>query len=33
MRSRVLQVDDMVLRRVLTREGAKEFSPSWEGPF
>jgi hypothetical protein len=33
MRSRGLQVDDLVLRRVLTREGANKLSPGWEGPF
>jgi hypothetical protein len=33
MRSRELQVDDLVLRRVLNREGMNKFSPCWEGPF
>jgi hypothetical protein len=33
MRSRELQVDDLVLRWVLTREGANKLSPGWEGPF
>jgi hypothetical protein len=26
-------VDDLVLRWVLTEEGANKLSPSWEGPF
>jgi hypothetical protein len=33
VRSRVLQVDDLLLRRVLTREGTNKLSPDWEGPF
>jgi hypothetical protein len=33
MCSRELQVDDLVLRQVLTREGANKLSPNWEGPF
>jgi hypothetical protein len=33
MRSRELQVDDLVLRRILNREGMNKLSPSWEGPF
>jgi hypothetical protein len=33
MRSRELQVEDLMLRRVLTREGANKLSPGWEGPF
>jgi hypothetical protein len=33
VRSRELQVDDLVLRWVLSREGANKLSPSWEGPF
>jgi hypothetical protein len=33
VRSRELQVDVLVLRRVLTREGANKLSPGWEGPF
>jgi hypothetical protein len=30
---RELQVDDLVLRRILNREGMNKLSPSWEGPF
>jgi hypothetical protein len=30
---RELQVDDLVLRRVLTQEGANKLSLCWEGPF
>jgi hypothetical protein len=30
--SRELQVDDLVLRRVLNWEGMNKLSPSWEGP-
>jgi hypothetical protein len=33
VRSRELQVDDLVLRRVLSREGMKKLSLGWEGPF
>jgi transposase InsO family protein len=33
VRSRELQVDDLVLWQVLTREGANKLSPGWEGPF
>jgi hypothetical protein len=33
MHSRELPVDDLVLRRVLTQEGANMLSPKWEGPF
>jgi hypothetical protein len=33
MRSRELQVDDLVLRRVLSREGMNKLSPCWEGPY
>jgi hypothetical protein len=33
MRSRELQVDDLVLRRVLSREGMNKLSPYWEGPY
>jgi hypothetical protein len=33
VQSRQLQVDDLVLRRILTREGANRLSPCWEGPF
>jgi hypothetical protein len=31
--SRELGVGDLVLRRVLDREGLHKLSPSWEGPF
>jgi hypothetical protein len=31
--SRELGVRDLVLRRVLNREGFHKLSPSWEGPF
>jgi hypothetical protein len=31
--SRELRVKDLVLRRVLNREGLHKLSPSWEGPF
>jgi hypothetical protein len=31
--SRELRVGDLVLRRVLNREGLHKLSPSWEGPF
>jgi hypothetical protein len=33
MRSRQLQVDDLVLWHVLIREGTNKLSPGWEGPF
>jgi hypothetical protein len=33
VRSKELQVKDLVLRQVLTREGANKLSPGWEGPF
>jgi hypothetical protein len=33
MHSRELQMDDLVLRRILTWEGTNKLSPSWEGPF
>jgi hypothetical protein len=33
VRSRELQVEDLVLWQVLTREGANKLSPGWEGPF
>jgi hypothetical protein len=33
VRSRELQVDDLVLRRVLSREGMNKLSPCWEGPY
>jgi hypothetical protein len=31
--SRELRVRDLVLRRVLNREGLHKLSPNWEGPF
>ena len=31
--SRTLEVGDLVLRRVLSREGLHNLSPMWEGPF
>jgi hypothetical protein len=33
VRSRELQVDDLVLRWILNWEGMNKLSPSWEGPF
>jgi hypothetical protein len=33
VRSRELRVGDLVLRRILNREGLHKLSPSWEGPF
>jgi hypothetical protein len=33
VRSRELGVTDLVLQRVLNREGLHKLSPSWEGPF
>jgi hypothetical protein len=33
VRSRELRVGDLVLRRILNREGMHKLSPSWEGPF
>jgi hypothetical protein len=33
VRSRELQVDDLVLRRVLSQEGMNKLSPRWEGPY
>ena len=33
VRSRTLEVGDLVLRRVLSREGLRKLSPMWEGPF
>ena len=29
----MLEVGDLVLRRVLSREGLHKLSPMWEGPF
>ena len=31
--SRTLEAGDLVLRRVLSREGRHKLSPMWEGPF
>ena len=33
IRPRILEVGDVVLRRVLSREGLHKLSPMWEGPF
>ena len=33
IRSRTLEAGDLVLRRVLSREGLHKLSPMWEGPF
>ena len=33
VRSRTLEVGDLVLRRVISREGLHKLSPMWEGPF
>ena len=33
IRSRTLEVGNLVLRRVLSREGLHKLSPIWEGPF
>lgn len=33
IRSRTLEVGDLVLRRVLSREGMHKLSPMWEGLF
>jgi len=33
VRSRELRDGDLVLRRILNREGLHKLSPSWEGPF
>ncbi|XP_073367706.1 uncharacterized protein [Aegilops tauschii subsp. strangulata] len=33
VRSRTLEVGDLILRRVLYREGLHKLSPMWEGPF
>ena len=33
IRSRMLETGDLVLRRVLSREGLHKLSPMWEGPF
>jgi hypothetical protein len=33
IRARTLEVGDLVLRRILSREGLHKMSPMWEGPF
>jgi transposase InsO family protein len=33
VRARALEVGDLVLRRILSREGLHKLSPMWEGPF
>ena len=33
VRSRTLEVGELVLRRLLSREGLHKLSPMWEGPF
>jgi hypothetical protein len=33
VRARTLEVGDLVLRRILSREGLHKLSPTWEGPF
>ena len=33
IRSSTLEAGDLVLRRVLSREGLHKLSPMWEGPF
>ena len=33
IRPRTLEVGDLVLRRMLSREGLHKLSPMWEGPF
>ena len=33
IRPRTLEVGDLVLRRVLSKEGLHKLSPMWEGPF
>ena len=33
IRPRTLEVGNLVLRRVLSREGLHKLSPMWEGPF
>jgi hypothetical protein len=33
IRPRTLEVGDLVLRRILSREGLHKLSPMWEGPF
>jgi hypothetical protein len=33
VRAKTLEVGDLVLRRILSREGLHKLSPIWEGPF
>jgi hypothetical protein len=33
VRERTLELGDLVLRRILSREGLHKLSPMWEGPF
>ena len=33
IRPRTLEAGDLVLRRILSREGLHKLSPMWEGPF
>ena len=33
IRPRTLEIGDLVLRRILSREGLHKLSPVWEGPF
>jgi hypothetical protein len=33
VRARTLEVGDLVLRRILSREGLHKLYPRWEGPF
>jgi hypothetical protein len=33
IRPRMLEASDLVLRRILSREGVHKLSPMWEGPF
>ena len=33
IRPRTLEVGDLILRRVLSKEGLHKLSPMWEGPF
>jgi hypothetical protein len=33
VRARILEVGDLVLRRILSREGLHKLSTMWEGPF
>jgi hypothetical protein len=33
VRARTLEVGDLVLRKILSRDSLHKFSPMWEGPF